>query len=113
MRSKNTAGPDTDALRVATRHLSLVTISLPAEEVGFRMGPSMRERVAYREMFPFGLTIADLAPGVRPANVSSPRQAAREELRDLLVALRLAKETAEDAGERAQPERGAVLHPVG
>ena len=73
------------------------------------MGPSMRERVAYREMFPFGLTIADLTPGVRPANVSSPRQAARDELRDLLVALRLVRE---EATERVHEDRGAVLHPV-
>lgn len=84
-----------------------------AEEVGFRIGPSLRERVAYREMFPFGLTIADLVPGVRPLNVSSPRQAARDELRDLLVSLRLIREASEGAGERPQDERGAVLHQMG
>jgi chromosome partitioning protein len=80
-----------------------------ADEVGFRMGPSLRERVAYREMFPFGLTIADLAPGLRPAGVSSPRHAARDELNALLVALRLLRE---EAIEQAHEERGAVLHPV-
>ncbi|WP_271067188.1 division plane positioning ATPase MipZ [Caulobacter sp. NIBR1757] len=84
-----------------------------ADEVGFRMGPPLRERVAYREMFPFGLTIADLAPGVRPGGVSSPRLAAREELRDLLIALRLISETAEEAGARMPEERGAVLHHMG
>jgi chromosome partitioning protein len=84
-----------------------------SDEVGFRMGPSLRERVAYREMFPFGLTIADLAPGVRPANVSSPRHAARDELRNLLISLRLIREASDEAGERSQDERGAVLHQMG
>jgi chromosome partitioning protein len=64
-----------------------------AQQVGYRIGPSMRDRVAYREMFPFGLTIADLSPGVRPLNIASPRLAAREELRDLLQALRLLPES--------------------
>ncbi|MDB5472125.1 MAG: ATPase [Caulobacter sp.] len=84
-----------------------------ADEVGFRMGPPLRERVAYREMFPFGLTIADLAPGVRPANVSSPRHAARDELRNLLISLRLIREASDAAGDRIQDERGAVLHQMG
>jgi chromosome partitioning protein len=85
-----------------------------AEEVGFRMGPPLRERVAYREMFPFGLTIADLAPGVRPANVSSPRHAARDELRALLVSLRLVNEASEgELGRTGRGERGALLHYVG
>ena len=65
-----------------------------AEPAGFRLGPSLRDRVAYREMFPFGLTIADLSPGVRPVSVSAPRAAAREELRELLVALRLIPDAA-------------------
>jgi chromosome partitioning protein len=84
-----------------------------ADEVGFRMGPSLRERVTYREMFPFGLTIADLAPGLRPGGVSAPRLAAREELRDLLVALKLICEASDDTGERVPDERGAVLHQMG
>lgn len=85
-----------------------------AAEVGFRMGPSLRERVAYREMFPFGLTIADLAPGVRPGGVSSPRLAAREELSDLLVSLRLIREAAPgEAGYTSREDRGAVLHHMG
>jgi chromosome partitioning protein len=84
-----------------------------ADEVGFRMGPSLRERVTYREMFPFGLTSADLAPGLRPGGVSAPRLAAREELRDLLVALKLICEASDDTGERVPDERGAVLHQMG
>ncbi len=60
-------------------------------QAGFRIGPGLRDRVAYREMFPFGLTIADLSANVRNAQVSSPRAAAREELQELLVALNLAE----------------------
>jgi chromosome partitioning protein len=73
------------------RNRERLTLGLTAlsQQAGFRLGPSMRDRVAYREMFPFGLTIADLAPGVRPVNVSTPRLVAREELRDLLTALHL------------------------
>lgn len=58
-----------------------------APQVGFRLGPSMRERVAYREMFPFGLTIADLAADLRAADISPPRKAALEELDELIAAL--------------------------
>jgi chromosome partitioning protein len=36
-----------------------------SKRVGFRMGPGLRDRVIYRELFPFGLTIADLSPQVR------------------------------------------------
>lgn len=60
-----------------------------AEDVGFRIGPSLRERVAYREMFPFGLTLADVSAGLRPGNMSSPKLAARQEVNALLEALGL------------------------
>lgn len=60
-----------------------------AEEVGFRIGPSLRERVAYREMFPFGLTLADLSAGLRPEKVSGPKLAVRQEVNALLEALGL------------------------
>lgn len=79
-------------------------------QVGFRLGPSMGERVAYREMFPFGLTIADLAPGVKPTAISSPRLVAREELRELLEALRLIA-PANPALSAPPPERAATLRP--
>ncbi|MDO9472530.1 MAG: division plane positioning ATPase MipZ [Caulobacter sp.] len=60
-----------------------------SEELGFRIGPPLRERVAYREMFPFGLTLADVSAGLRPNKVSSPKLAAREEVNALLEALGL------------------------
>ncbi|MBX3481040.1 MAG: AAA family ATPase [Caulobacter sp.] len=82
-----------------------------ARQANFRIGPSLRERVAYREMFPFGLTIADLSPGVRPSDISAPRQAAREELRDLLTGLRLIPRSAPASGDTAG-EAAAVVAPL-
>jgi chromosome partitioning protein len=60
-----------------------------AKRVGFRMGPGLRDRVIYRELFPFGLTIADLSPQVRPVPVSLQHLAARQELRALMHSLGL------------------------
>lgn len=60
-----------------------------AKRVGFRIGPGLRDRVIYRELFPFGLTIADLSPTVRPVPVSLSHVAARQELRALTQALGL------------------------
>ncbi|RZJ31702.1 MAG: ATPase [Brevundimonas sp.] len=60
-----------------------------ARRVGFRMGPGLRDRVIYRELFPFGLTVADLSPEVRPVAVSLAHVAARQELRNLMQALGL------------------------
>jgi len=60
-----------------------------ARRVGFRMGPGLRDRVIYRELFPFGLTVADLSAEVRPVAVSLAHVAARQELRNLMQALGL------------------------
>jgi chromosome partitioning protein len=58
-----------------------------AKKVGFRVGPGLRDRVIYRELFPFGLTIADLSPAIRPVAMSLQHVAARQELRALMHAL--------------------------
>jgi chromosome partitioning protein len=58
-----------------------------AKKVGFRIGPGLRDRVIYRELFPFGLTIADLSPGIRPVAMSLQHVAARQELRAVMSAL--------------------------
>lgn len=60
-----------------------------ARRVGFRIGPGLRDRVIYRELFPFGLTVADLSNDVRPVAVSLAHVAARQELRNLMQALGL------------------------
>ncbi len=58
--------------------------------VGFRTGPGLRDRVIYRELFPFGLTVADLSTTVRPIPVSLTHVAARQELRNIVAAVGLA-----------------------
>jgi chromosome partitioning protein len=60
-----------------------------SRRVGFQIGPGLRDRVIYRELFPFGLTIADLSAAVRPVPVALAHVAARQELRGLLLALGL------------------------
>ena len=67
-----------------------------SRRVGFRVGPGLRDRVIYRELFPFGLTIADLGPGVRPVAVSLSHVAARQELRALMQAVGLHDDQAKD-----------------
>jgi len=58
-----------------------------SRKVGFRVGPGLRDRVIYRELFPFGLTVADLSPAIRPVAMSLQHVAARQELRALMHAL--------------------------
>ena len=60
-----------------------------ARRVGFRVGPGLRDRVIYRELFPFGLTVADLSNDIRPVSVSLAHVAARQEMRNLMQALGL------------------------
>jgi chromosome partitioning protein len=60
-----------------------------AKRVGFRVGPGLRDRVIYRELFPFGLTVADLSNDIRPVAVSLAHVAARQELRNLMQSLGL------------------------
>ena len=60
-----------------------------AKRVGFRVGPGLRDRVIYRELFPFGLTVADLSADIRPVAVSLAHVAARQEMRNLMQAMGL------------------------
>jgi chromosome partitioning protein len=62
-----------------------------SRRVGFRVGPGLRDRVIYRELFPFGLTIADLSPSIRPVAMGLQHVAARQELRALMSALGLSE----------------------
>ncbi|WP_395672841.1 division plane positioning ATPase MipZ [Phenylobacterium sp.] len=72
-----------------------------SRKVGFRIGPGLRDRVIYRELFPFGLTIADLSPSIRPVAMSLQHVAARQELRALMTALGF---SGLDEGERIAAE---------
>ncbi len=63
-----------------------------AADIGFRIGPSMRERVAYREMFPFGLTLADVAAKVKPGTTAGAKQAARDEVDAMIASLMVVRD---------------------
>ncbi|OXE35554.1 MAG: ATPase [Phenylobacterium zucineum] len=67
-----------------------------SRRVGFRIGPGLRDRVIYRELFPFGLTVADLSPSIKPVAMGLQHVAARQELRALMAALNLPQ----DAGAK-------------
>ncbi len=59
-----------------------------SSRIGFRVVPGFSERVIFRELFPRGLTLLDLKDtGVDQLNLSNI--AARQEVRDLIGALRL------------------------
>jgi chromosome partitioning protein len=73
-----------------------------SRKVGFRVGPGLRDRVIYRELFPFGLTVADLSRGVRPVAMSLQHVAARQELRALMASLGLTGFS--DGGEQIAAE---------
>jgi len=60
-----------------------------SRQIGFRIGPALCERVIYRELFPFGLTVADLSSGVRPFKITRPRETVKHEMEALLNALEL------------------------
>lgn len=57
-----------------------------SQRIGFRLAPGLSERVIFRELFPNGLTLLDLdAEG----ELKMSHLAARQELRDLFIALKL------------------------
>jgi chromosome partitioning protein len=60
-----------------------------SSRIGFRLAPGLSERVIYRELFPQGLTLLDLdAEGVE-GEMRMTHVAARQELRDLFITLKL------------------------
>ena len=60
-----------------------------AKRIGFRMAPGLSERVVYRELFPAGLTLLDLTEQGSNVNFTMSHVAARQELRDLVIIMRL------------------------
>ena len=60
-----------------------------SRRVGFRTLAGLHDRVIYRELFPFGLTVSDLSPMVKPIPVSMSHVAGRQELRGMMRALGL------------------------
>jgi chromosome partitioning protein len=76
--------------RVEERLLAL------SRRTGFSIGPGLRDRVIYRELFPFGLTVADLSAKVRPVAVSLSHVAARQELRAMMHCIGLGDYSGEE-----------------
>ena len=77
-----------------------------ARRIGFRLAPGFSERVVFRELFPRGLTLLDLADAGTALTLS--HVAARQELRGLLDAIGLPKPEERPAVERSWTEPVAV-----
>lgn len=60
-----------------------------AKRIGFRLAPGFSERVIFREMFLQGLTVLDVMDTSSSQSISMSHLAARQEVRDLLKALRI------------------------
>ncbi len=60
-----------------------------AKRIGFRVAPGFNERVIFRELFPRGLTLLDLRDVGVVGQMNISNVAARQELRDLIRALKL------------------------
>ncbi|MGE3142229.1 MAG: division plane positioning ATPase MipZ [Hyphomonadaceae bacterium] len=57
--------------------------------IGFRQAPGLSERVIFRELFPQGLTLLDFDGEGGAGDMQMAHLAARQELRDLFIALKL------------------------
>jgi chromosome partitioning protein len=81
----------TSASRIEAKNKQRVGDALKtlSQRIGFRMAPGLSERVIYRELFPQGLTLLDLDATGAAGAMKMPHLAARQELRDLFIALKL------------------------
>jgi chromosome partitioning protein len=60
-----------------------------SSRIGFRVAPGLSERVVFRELFPQGLTLLDVIASGDPQALKMAHLAARQELRDFLIVLKL------------------------
>lgn len=60
-----------------------------SRRIGFRIAPGLSERVIYRELFPMGLSLLDLTDSAASVPFTMSHVAARQEIRDLLILLKL------------------------
>ena len=74
-----------------------------SRRVGFRVIPGLGERVIYRELFPSGLTLLDLA---QLGNVGLSHIAARQELREMIAGFSIPERGA--AAPAPEPRRAAA-----
>lgn len=77
------------------------------KRLGFRQAPGFSERVIFRELFLLGLTVLDVLETTKSGSLSMSHLAARQEVRDLLNALRIpsvdARITQVRAGQKGDP----------
>ena len=69
-------------------------INTLAQRIGFRVTPGFGDRVIFRELFPMGLTMLDLPQPGLGISMSMSHVAARQEVRDLVRALKLPEQKA-------------------
>jgi len=81
----------TSASRIEAKNKQRVGDALKtlSQRIGFRLAPGLSERVIYRELFPQGLTMLDLDAQGADGEMKMTHLAARQELRDLFIALKL------------------------
>lgn len=60
-----------------------------ARKVGFQVATGLKDRVIYRELFPFGLTVTDLGGEVKPIPLTLAHVAAKQDIRALIAAVGL------------------------
>ncbi len=60
-----------------------------SRRIGFRIAPGLSERVIYRELFPMGLSLLDLTDAGAGVTFTMSHVAARQEIRDLMIVLKL------------------------
>jgi len=80
----------TSASRIEAKNKQAVGAALKAlsARIGFRLAPGLSERVIFRELFLQGLTLLDL-DGDGEGELRMTHLAARQELRDLFISLKL------------------------
>ncbi len=82
----------TSASRIEAKNKQRVGVALKtlSQRIGFRLAPGLSERVIYRELFPQGLTMLDLdGEAAGDGEIKMGHLAARQELRDLFITLKL------------------------
>ncbi|MES1199262.1 MAG: division plane positioning ATPase MipZ [Pseudomonadota bacterium] len=81
----------TSASRIEAKNKQRVgeALKLLSSRIGFRMAPGLSERVVFRELFPQGLTLLDLDAEGADGEMRMSHLAARQEIRDLFITLKL------------------------
>lgn len=64
-------------------------LKMLSTRIGFRLAPGLSERVIFRELFPQGLTMLDLDSEGGEGDLRMSHLAARQELRDIFITLKL------------------------